>query len=151
MLAQCLEPQLNFLGGKTWSRTNVGLIITCCDIICLIIFVIATIYQQEMTRVTVEEFRDQHLETKDFALEINGLPGRGVYKNEKILKGMLWMHLRKLLQSETQRIREMATFQRYQDEIVDVFFGYKHYDKYEYLALMAEKHKKKKIAISLKE
>ena len=45
MLAQCLEPQLNFLGGKKWSRANVGLIITCCDIFCVVIFMIANLYQ----------------------------------------------------------------------------------------------------------
>ena len=36
------------------------------------------------------EFKELSLEAREFAIEVTGLPKIDAYKNEKLLKAMLW-------------------------------------------------------------
>jgi len=62
---------------------------------------------------------------KDFAVEVKGLPDISDYKHEKILKALLWQLFTSRVDKAPQEIEELKKTQRYQSEIVDIFFGYK--------------------------
>mmetsp|Transcript_17451 Transcript_17451/g.26891 ORF Transcript_17451/g.26891 Transcript_17451/m.26891 type:complete len:91 (+) Transcript_17451:1418-1690(+) len=90
----------------------------------MIIFLLALYVQEKINQITVEEFKDELLSMSDFTIEVTGLPPVKEYKNEHILKALLWQHFDSILRVTPQQIKRMEHDQKYEKEIVDIFFGY---------------------------
>ena len=52
----------------------------------------------------VKEFKDfdNALETRDFAIQITNLPSVKEYKNEQLLKTLLWYHFEEVIKNQPQ-------------------------------------------------
>ena len=87
-------------GGATLTRETIGMIVACADILCVLVFFFAIWFLKSSTELAVEEFKDQSLEIREFALELTNLPPRSFYKHEKSLRSMLWNHLVKVTHNE---------------------------------------------------
>ena len=140
-LLQCQEKELQLWGQKIERRT-VGILIALMDIVCMLIFILANLFQRRINETTILEFRDSFLETKDFAIEVKNLPSIKDYKNEKALKAMLWQYFEQLVLSQPQQIKQMEKRQKYHGDIADIFFGMKSYGQLELLVKLNQLYKK---------
>lgn len=73
----------------------------------MIIFMLANAFQHRISEAAITEFKDLSLEVKDFAIEVTGLPSIKKYKNQHILKAMLWQSFIKTLEATPQQIPSM--------------------------------------------
>ena len=144
LLAQCDNLQLfNPLSGRqsTMTRQEVGSLLAFLDVICVLVFVLANIFQHRISEATVEEFKDISLQVSDFSIEVEDLPPLADYKNQHILKAVLWEYFHKVAAAQPQVIEEMKKTQKYESEVVDVFFGHKHLESLDLLSEIKERQK----------
>jgi hypothetical protein len=147
-LAQCDNLQLfNPVSGEqsAMTRQEVGSLLAFLDIICVVVFVLANIFQHRISAATVDEFKEISLHVSDFSVEVENLPPLAEYKNQHILKAMLWDYFRKVAAAQPQVIEEMKKTQRYESEVVDVFFGHKHLESLDLLSEIKERQKQIKM------
>lgn len=69
------------------------MIITILDLVCLLLFVVAINMLIQITKVAIEEYKENTLQLREFAVEISNLPSKATYKTEKVLKAALWTHV----------------------------------------------------------
>ena len=65
----------------------------------------------------IKEFKDfdNALETRDFAIQITNLPSVKEYKNEQVLKTLLWQHFEQLVKEQPQQVKCLEKNQKYQE------------------------------------
>lgn len=127
-VVQCFEDQIKnpFTGESTnLSREELGTILVLIDMLCIIIFILATLLQEKISEVAIEEFRDLSMAVSEFAVEVTNLPPIAEYKNEKILKAVLWEYFNRTVSTTPQQISIMEKKQKYHSELVDIYFGYR--------------------------
>lgn len=94
LLVHCVENELiNPLTGEAQINRKLMLIyIAVTDFAVALIIIIWLSQNQKMTEATLKQFEDlvDELHTKDFAIEVSNLPPQQEYKNQQILKCMLW-------------------------------------------------------------
>ena len=63
------------------------------DVLCVLVYIIANYILLKLNEQTIWEFRESFLQAKDFSVQVQGLPSKQIYKNESLLKSMLWDHI----------------------------------------------------------
>lgn len=76
------------------------MIVTDCAIVFC--FMISIIFIEKMQARAIVEFKDfkNQLSTRDFAIQVSNLPNIRDYKNEEILKGLLFNHFERIARSQ---------------------------------------------------
>ena len=106
MVAQCTENNfVNPFNGKTEvTRLNLLTICTFTDIVIVFSFILFLVFIVNNSRRSISEFKDffNKIEVEDFAIQVTGLPPITEYKNEQILKVILWQHFEDIIKFSPQ-------------------------------------------------
>lgn len=146
ILVQCLED--GFFNPMTFrndlTRRNLLHLVLVADCAMVFCFMISVIFLEKMSKRAITEFKDfnNSLETRDFAVQVSGLPKIKDYKHEQILKAMLFQHFEDLVSVQPQQIKCLQRSQRYENQIVDVFFAKQNYGPMRKLVEIKDLHRR---------
>lgn len=131
MMAQCTENDLKnpFSGKLEVTRKHLWILCAVTDILTAMLFMGILSFMIKISHKTIIEFKDfnNQIETRDFAIQVTKLPQIKHYKNEQILKVLLWQHFEEIIKTSSQQIKCLAKTQKYHKQIIEIFFGMQDY------------------------
>ena len=96
LMVQCYESA--FFNPMTFEndldRTGLLVVVFLTDVLIVFSFMVATVFLKKITVRSVVEFQEfnNKFEARDFAIQVSDLPKIKDYKNQEILKALLFDH-----------------------------------------------------------
>ena len=146
MLVQCTEEKLfnPFTRETTLTRKQLLSVSIAQDFFVVLVFALVMLLQNKNTNYAYDQFREAspNLQTRDFAIQISRLPPLREYKHQQILKVLIWDHLTKVIKETPQQLKQLQRTQKYQNQIVDIFFGCSNYGREASFRQLASLHQR---------
>lgn len=102
----CAESNLinPFTGEESVTRKSLLILCATTDLIITGFFLLLLSFIIKISEQAMLEFKDSNmkLETRDFAIQVTNFPPASEFKNEMILKAMLWQHFQDVIKSTEQ-------------------------------------------------